>query len=305
MNNKYKIHLNEIKYIKKEKIKKPTWVKIKLPIDSKKITKIKKIIKNNNLHTVCEEASCPNIHKCFNKGTATFMILGSICTRRCPFCDVCHGRPKNPDLQEPKNLSKAINLMKINYVVITSVNRDDLKDGGANHFSESIKEIRKNNKNIKIEILVPDFKKCMNTAISILNKNPPDVFSHNIETVPRIYNKVKPGANYKTSLQLLKTFKQKNPKIPTKSGILLGLGESDEEVLEVMADLQENGVNILTIGQYLQPSKKHLPVKRYVKYNTFNKLKRIAKKIGFINAKCGTFVRSSFQANKQIKNLIN
>lgn len=287
-----------------KKIKKPNWIKIKISKNQKDIEKLKKIIKQNQLNTVCEEASCPNIQQCFSKKTATFMILGSICTRKCPFCDVSHGRPNPIDTNEPKKLAKIIKKMKLKYVVITSVDRDDLHDGGAQHFANSIKLIREKNKNIKIEILVPDFRSCHKKAINILTSTPPDVFNHNIETVPRIYRKVKPGAKYKMSLKLLKNFKIKNPKIPTKSGLLLGVGETNEEIIQVMHDLIKNGVTMITLGQYLQPSKKHLPVERYVSIEEFKKMEKIAKKIGFQNAFCGPLIRSSYLADIQSKKII-
>lgn len=287
-----------------KKIKKPNWIKIKLSKNQKKINELKEKIKKNKLHTVCEEASCPNIQQCFSQKTATFMILGSICTRKCPFCDVSYGRPKTPNLKEPKNLANTIYDMKLKYVVITSVDRDDLHDGGAQHFSDSIKSIRKKNKNIKIEILVPDFRSCSEKAIITLTNNPPDVFNHNIETVPRIYKTVKPGAKYEMSLKLLKNFKEKNPNIPTKSGLLVGLGETNEEINQVMNDLIKNGVTMITIGQYLQPSKKHLPVKRYVSIKEFRNMEKTAKKLGFKSAFCGPFVRSSYLADKQSKKII-
>lgn len=287
-----------------KKIKKPNWIKVKLIHNQKKIKKLKEKFKKNRLNTVCEEASCPNIQECFSQKTATFMILGSICTRKCPFCDVSYGRPNVPDLKEPENLAKIIYNMKLKYVVITSVDRDDLHDGGAKHFSNSIKLIRKKNKNVKIEILVPDFRSCSKKAIMILKKNPPDVFNHNIETVPRLYKTVKPGAKYKMSLKLLKNFKKKNPNIPTKSGLMVGLGETNKEINQVMYDLKEHGVTMITIGQYLQPSKKHLPVQRYVSIKEFRNMEKLAKKIGFKNAFCGPLIRSSYLADKQSERII-
>ncbi|WMY97533.1 MAG: lipoyl synthase [Arsenophonus sp.] len=300
---KFSIPITTLTSKKIKKLKKPTWIKIKLPSNHKRIQKIKRIIKKNNLNSICEEASCPNIAECFNKGTATFMILGSICTRKCPFCNVNHGRPKLPDQNEPKKLAQAIKKMKLNYVVITSVDRDDLRDGGAKQFSYSINAIREENKNIKIEILVPDFRGCTKLALKILKNSPPDVFNHNIENVPRIYKIVRPGANYKKSLLLLKNFKKMNPNIPTKSGLMLGLGETDEEILEVMSDLRHHGVNMLTLGQYLQPSLNHLPVLRYITMEKFSFFKEKAKKMGFINVASGPLVRSSYHADLQAKNL--
>lgn len=287
-----------------KKLKKPKWIKTKIPVNLNKIIAVKKIIQKNNLNTICENASCPNIHECFNKKTATFMILGNLCTRNCPFCDVLHGKPLKTDPNEPEKLAKSIKIMGLKYVVITSVNRDDLNDGGAQHFVNSIKKIREKNKGIKIEILVPDFRKNLNQSLSILKQSLPDVFNHNIETVPRIYNKVRPGSNYKHSLNLLKKFKEKNPTIPTKSGILVGLGENDQEIFSVMQDLKKNGVSMLTIGQYLQPSQNHLPVKRYVSIVKFEKMQKQAIKIGFKSAFCGPFVRSSYLADQQITNTI-
>ena len=282
-----------------KKLPKPKWLTIKLPINSRRIQHIKNIIHNNKLHSVCEEASCPNLIECFHNGTATFMILGSICTRRCPFCNVSHGRPNIPDINEPNNLARAIKDMSLSYVVITSVNRDDLHDGGAQHFVDCITTIRAMNPNIKIEILVPDFRKIIHKALEILIKNPPDIFNHNLESIPRIYRLVRPGANYKHSLKLLKLFKKFCPKIPTKSGLMVGLGESNEEIIEVINDLYNHGVSMLTIGQYLQPSNKHLSVQRYVNLNEFNKIKEKALKIGFKYVFCGPFVRSSYRANLQ------
>jgi lipoic acid synthetase len=251
------------------------------------------------LHTVCEEASCPNIGECFGKGTATFMILGDLCTRRCPFCDVAHGRPKPPDAKEPIHLAQSISAMKLKYVVITSVDRDDLRDGGAQHFADCIGEIRKQSPHTKIEILVPDFRGRLAVALEKLATNPPDVFNHNLETVPRLYKQCRPGADYIHSLKLLQDFKTKFPKINTKSGLMLGLGETDEEILEVLRNLREHGVEMLTIGQYLQPSIGHLPVLRYVTPEGFKTFERAAIKMGFTNAACGPMVRSSYHADQQ------
>ncbi|WP_343192785.1 lipoyl synthase [Buchnera aphidicola (Taiwanaphis decaspermi)] len=279
--------------------KKPEWIKIRLPYNNHKIKKIKKIIKKNGLHSVCQEAMCPNISECFSNGTATFMILGNICTRKCSFCAVSKGRPLLVDLEEPIKLSNTILLMKINYVVITSVTRDDLKDGGSKQFVRCIKEIKKKTKNIKIEILVPDFKNCVNKAIKIISSNPPDIFNHNIENVPRLYKIIRPGANYSSSLKLLEKFKKKNSYIPTKSGLMLGLGEKYKEIIKVMKDLKSHGVNIITIGQYLQPSKKHLPVQRYITPLEFLHIKKEAFSIGFEKVVSGSFVRSSYRADLQ------
>lgn len=280
-------------------LRKPEWLRIKLPRSTDRIDGIKAALRKHNLHSVCEEASCPNLSECFNHGTATFMILGDICTRRCPFCDVGHGRPLAPDPQEPEKLALTLKDMKLKYVVITSVDRDDLRDGGAQQFAECIKEIAKHSPNTKIEILVPDFRGRMDKALEILNQNPPDVFNHNLETAPRLYTKARPGANYQWSLDLLKKFGESNPTIPTKSGLMVGLGETNEEILEVMQDLRDHGVTMLTIGQYLQPSKHHLPVERYVHPDEFDMFHREAIKMGFKHAACGPLVRSSYHADKQ------
>lgn len=256
-------------------------------------------MRKHGLHSVCEEASCPNLSECFNHGTATFMILGAICTRRCPFCDVAHGRPLKPDAQEPEKLALTIKDMKLSYVVITSVDRDDLRDGGAQHFADCIREIRKHNPGITIEILVPDFRGRMDRALEILSETPPDVFNHNLETAPRLYKLARPGADYKWSLELLRRFKEMHPEVRTKSGLMVGLGEEISEIEEVLRDLREHNVDMLTVGQYLQPSKHHLPVKRYVPPVEFDGLKEYADEIGFSHAACGPFVRSSYHADQQ------
>jgi lipoyl synthase len=284
-----------------EILRKPEWMKIKLPADSSRIQDIKSIMRKNGLHSVCEEASCPNLTECFNHGTATFMILGAICTRRCPFCDVAHGRPLAPDSAEPEKLAKTIAEMKLRYVVVTSVDRDDLRDGGAQHFADCIEAIRLHNPAIKIEILVPDFRGRMDKALSILNIMPPDVLNHNLENVPRIYRQVRPGANYQWSLTLLQKFRELHPEIPTKSGLMVGLGETNQEIIEVMRDLRAHGVTMLTLGQYLQPSRHHLPVQRYVSPAEFDEMKNEAMKMGFTHAACGPFVRSSYHADLQAK----
>ncbi len=284
---------------KSEMLRKPDWIKIKLPPTTEKIDHIKKTMRKNKLHSVCEEASCPNLAECFNHGTATFMILGDICTRRCPFCDVAHGRPLAPDPDEAEKLGKTIGEMNLKYVVITSVDRDDLRDGGAQHFVDCIDAIRKYSPDIKIEILVPDFRGRMDVALEILNSSPPDVFNHNLETAPRLYKMARPGANYKWSLELLRKFKQANPGIPTKSGLMMGMGETNEEIVEVLKDLREHDVDMLTLGQYLQPSKHHLPVKRYVHPTEFDELGKIADDLGFSHAASGPMVRSSYHADKQ------
>jgi len=274
-------------------------MKIKLPSSSVRIQEIKDAMRKNDLHSVCEEASCPNLSECFNHGTATFMILGAICTRRCPFCDVAHGRPLPPAAEEPTKLAQTIRDMKLKYVVITSVDRDDLRDGGAQHFADCIREIRALNPEIKIEILVPDFKGRMDRALEILKDTPPDVFNHNLETAPRLYKKVRPGADYQWSLTLLQRFKELHPNVPTKSGVMMGLGETNEEIEQVIKDLSAHGVTMLTLGQYLQPSRNHLAVERYVPPAEFDELGEVAKRNGFTHAACGPFVRSSYHADLQ------
>jgi len=280
-------------------LRKPKWLRIKLPRTSERIDNIKAALRKHDLHSVCEEASCPNLSECFNHGTATFMILGDICTRRCPFCDVGHGRPLAPKLDEAKKLALTLKDMKLKYVVITSVDRDDLRDGGAQQFADCISEIAIHAPHTKVEILVPDFRGRMDRALEILNANPPHVFNHNVETAPRLYTKARPGANYQWSLDLLKNFGEANPSVPTKSGLMVGLGETDEEILQVMRDLRSHGVTMLTIGQYLQPSKHHLPVERYVHPDVFDMYQAEAVKMGFAHAACGPLVRSSYHADKQ------
>ncbi|WP_265474964.1 lipoyl synthase [Mergibacter septicus] len=284
-----------------ELLPKPEWMKIRLPASSAKIQHIKNAMRKNGLNSVCEEASCPNLAECFNHGTATFMILGAICTRRCPFCDVAHGKPLPPDPDEPRKLAETIRDMKLRYVVITSVDRDDLRDGGAGHFSACVAAIRELNPEIKIEILVPDFRGKIEQALEKLAQNPPDVFNHNLENVPRLYKEIRPGADYQWSLRLLREFKQMFPHLPTKSGLMVGLGETNEEILQVMQDLRTNGVTMLTLGQYLQPSRHHLPVSRYVPPAEFDQFRSHAKAIGFEQAACGPFVRSSYHADLQAK----
>ncbi|MCO6551832.1 MAG: lipoyl synthase [Gilliamella sp.] len=280
-------------------LKKPEWMRIKLSAHSDNIAHIKNTMRKHGLHSVCEEASCPNLAECFNHGTATFMILGDICTRRCPFCDVAHGRPLPPDSKEPIKLAQTIQEMKLRYVVITSVDRDDLKDGGASHFANCTREIRALNPNIKVETLTPDFRSCIDEAIDVLSDNPPDVFNHNLENIPRLYKRIRPGANYEGSLKLLAAFKERHPEIPTKSGLMVGLGETNQELIQVLKDLRSHGVTMLTLGQYLQPSKYHLPVERYVSPQEFEELKQTALAMGFTHAACGPFVRSSYHADLQ------
>jgi len=284
-------------------LRKPEWMKIKLPSDSTRIQGIKAAMRKNGLHSVCEEASCPNLSECFNHGTATFMILGAICTRRCPFCDVAHGRPMPPDAAEPVKLAQTIADMGLHYVVVTSVDRDDLRDGGAQHFADCISAIREKNSDIKIETLVPDFRGRMDRALAIINTSPPDVFNHNLENVPRLYRQVRPGADYQWSLKLLERFKEANPHLPTKSGLMVGLGETNDEIIGVMRDLRRHGVTMLTLGQYLQPSRHHLAVKRYVSPQEFDDMKAEALAMGFTHAACGPFVRSSYHADLQAKGI--
>ncbi|WP_323924234.1 lipoyl synthase [Aeromonas caviae] len=284
-----------------EVLRKPEWMRIKLPPSSQKIEHIKSTLRKNKLHSVCEEASCPNLAECFNHGTATFMIMGAICTRRCPFCDVAHGRPLPLDPEEPKKLALTIKEMNLKYVVITSVDRDDLRDGGAQHFADCIREIREHSPQTRIEILTPDFRGRMEQALEVFRETPPDVFNHNLETAPRMYRVARPGADYKWSLELLRRIKEMHPHVPTKSGLMMGLGETNEEIVEVLKDLREHGVNMLTLGQYLQPSRHHLPVKRYVPPAEFDELKDVAMGLGFSHAACGPFVRSSYHADLQAK----
>ena len=277
---------------------KPAWIRARAPIGPK-VAQLKKVLREQNLYTVCEEAACPNLGECFNHGTATFMIMGDICTRRCPFCDVAHGKPKTLDRDEPAHLAHTIKQMKLKYVVVTSVDRDDLRDGGAQHFGDCIKATRAASPDTKIEILTPDFRGRMDIALQHLEKNPCDVFNHNLETIPRLYKKARPGADYAWSLTLLKRHKEMLPHVPTKSGLMLGLGEELDEVKEVMADLRTHGVNMLTLGQYLQPSQHHLPVERYVTPEEFEALRIHGENIGFDNVASGPMVRSSYHADLQ------
>lgn len=292
-----------IKIIPQPAQRKPEWIRMKAP-DSARYQEIKRVLRDNNLHTVCEEASCPNIGECFSGGTATFMILGDICTRRCPFCDVAHGKPLPPDVNEPENLARTIAQMKLRYVVITSVDRDDLLDGGAQHFVDCIKAVRAQSPDIKIEILVPDFRGRLDVAMKILSEAPPDVMNHNLETIPRLYKQARPGSDYQNSLNLLKKFNELYPHIPTKSGLMLGLGETDEEILQVMRDLRAHNVSMLTLGQYLQPSVHHLPVMRYVEPKIFEELRQKADEMGFNNTASGPMVRSSYHADAQAHQVI-
>jgi lipoic acid synthetase len=281
-----------------ERLKKPDWIRVRMG-DNRRFQEIKDVLRSHQLHTVCEEASCPNIGECFGKGTATFMILGDLCTRRCPFCDVAHGRPQAPDENEPINLATTIAVLKLKYVVITSVDRDDLRDGGAGHFAACIKAVRELSPATRIEVLVPDFRGRLDVALDILAGAPPDVMNHNLETVPRLYKHARPGADYANSLALLQQFKTRLPHVPTKSGLMLGLGETDDEIMQVLRDLRAHSVDMLTLGQYLQPSAHHLPVLRYAEPAIFKEFERAATRLGFAHAACGPMVRSSYHADQQ------
>ncbi len=283
---------------KAEPLKKPSWIRAKVPSGGA-VSRLKGILREQKLYTVCEEAQCPNLGECFSHGTATFMIMGGICTRRCPFCDVAHGKPLALDTEEPKHLAETIRAMQLKYVVITSVDRDDLRDGGAGHFGDCIKAVRTLSPATKIEVLTPDFRGRMDIALNTLRPTPPDVFNHNLETTPRLYKQARPGADYQWSLTLLQRFKAEHPTIPTKSGLMLGLGETDEEILAVMRDLRTHDVNMLTLGQYLQPSLHHLPVERYVTPAAFDELANRAREMGFDNVASGPMVRSSYHADLQ------
>jgi lipoic acid synthetase len=292
-----------IKVVPAERLRKPEWIRVRAP-SSPRYYEIKEILREHRLHTVCEEASCPNIGECFGKGTATFMIMGDICTRRCPFCDVGHGRPLPLDAEEPANLAETIAALELRYVVVTSVDRDDLRDGGARHFVDCIRAIRALSPATQIEVLVPDFRGRLERALAILGDAPPDVMNHNLETVPRLYRAVRPGSDYAHSLALLQAFKLRHPDVPTKSGLMVGLGETDDEIVETMRDLRAHGVEMLTIGQYLQPSNAHLPVLRYVHPDTFARLARDAYAMGFRHAAVGALVRSSYHADRQAEELL-
>ena len=287
-----------IKVVPSAPLAKPDWIRVRLG-NGERFQEIKRILREQRLHTVCEEASCPNIGECFGKGTATFMILGDLCTRRCPFCDVAHGKPLAPDAEEPGNLARTIAALKLKYVVITSVDRDDLRDGGARHFADCIRAVRELSPATRIEVLVPDFRGRLELALEVLSEAPPDVMNHNLETVPRLYKQARPGADYNNSLNLLKYFKGRWPRVPTKSGLMVGLGESDEEIVAVMRDLRAHQVDMLTIGQYLQPSAHHLPVARYVEPAVFDEYARQAEQMGFSHAASGPLVRSSYHADQQ------
>ncbi len=280
--------------------RKPNWIRAKAPTDPE-VLRLKNLIRDHNLHTVCEEASCPNLGECFAHGTATFMIMGDLCTRRCPFCDVAHGKPNPLDEEEPNQLADAIRLMQLSYVVITSVDRDDLRDGGAEHFANCISRVREQNPGIRIEILVPDFRGRMEVALNVLSQNPPDVFNHNLESIPRLYRKIRPGSDYSWSLKLLQQFKQQHPEVPTKSGLMLGLGENMDEVRQVLQDLRNHDVDMITLGQYLQPSRYHLAVERFVHPDEFNQLGDYARGLGFTSVASGPMVRSSYHADMQAR----
>ena len=288
-----------IKVVAAPSLKKPEWIRVKAGSPTTRFYEIKQILREHRLHTVCEEASCPNIGECFGHGTATFMIMGDKCTRRCPFCDVGHGRPDPLDADEPRNLAATIAALKLKYVVITSVDRDDLRDGGAGHFVECIRRVREKSPQTRIEILTPDFRGRMDRALEILGQAPPDVMNHNLETVPRLYKQVRPGSDYQVSLQLLQRFKRMFPQVPTKSGLMVGLGESDEEIVQVMRDMRSYGVDMLTIGQYLAPSTHHSPVLRYVHPDVFKAFEAQAQILGFTHAAVGALVRSSYHADRQ------
>jgi lipoyl synthase len=287
-----------IKIVPQERLRKPEWIRVRAS-QSPRYQAIKRILREQKLHTVCEEASCPNIGECFGNGTATFMIMGDICTRRCPFCDVAHGKPLSLDPEEPLHLAQTIAALGLGYVVITSVDRDDLRDGGGGHFADCIGAVRQLSPATKIEVLVPDFRGRLEAALEALDEALPDVMNHNLESVPRLYRQVRPGADYAHSLRLLKVFGGRHPQVPTKSGLMLGLGETDAEILDVMRDLRDHGVAMITLGQYLQPSAHHLPVMRYVSPETFAQFEREALKLGFTHAACGPLVRSSYHADEQ------
>ena len=288
-----------IKIVPQEALRKPEWIRVKAGNDAGRFGEIKKMLREQKLHTVCEEAACPNIGECFGRGTATFMILGDICTRRCPFCDVGHGKPLPPDVDEPRHLAESVANLKLRYVVITSVDRDDLRDGGAQHFVDVIRAVREASPTTTIEVLVPDFRGRMDVALEIFGQALPDVMNHNLETVPRLYKQARPGADYAHSLNFLKAFKERYPAVPTKSGLMVGLGETDEEIIEELKDMRAHNIDLLTIGQYLAPSNHHLPVQRYVHPDTFKRFETEALAMGFNGAACGPMVRSSYWADQQ------
>lgn len=294
-----------IKVVRSKSVqRKPSWIRARAPTGDR-VRRLKATLRENDLYTVCEEASCPNLGECFSRGTATFMIMGDICTRRCPFCDVGHGRPNPLDTKEPQNLAKTIQSMGLRYVVITSVDRDDLRDGGAQHFVDCIEQTRRQSPQIQIEILVPDFRGRMDVALEILTQALPDVFNHNLESVPSLYKKIRPGSDYQWSLKLLKKFKQKHPDVPTKSGLMLGLGEEIPEVKKVLCEMRDHDINMLTLGQYLQPSLDHLAVERFVTPDEFDQLGDYARSIGFDQVASGPMVRSSYHADLQAEAVLN
>jgi len=288
-----------VKIVPQPRLPKPEWIRVRAPSNGSRFGEIKALLREQGLHTVCEEASCPNIGECFGAGTATFMILGDLCTRRCPFCDVAHGRPQPPDPEEPRHLADAVARLRLRHVVITSVDRDDLRDGGAAHFADCVRAVRAASPATRIEILTPDFRSRLERALEALGAAPPDVMNHNLETVPRLYRAARPGADYRHSLELLRAHKERHPAVPTKSGLMLGLGETDEEIVAVMRDLREHRVDMLTIGQYLQPSEHHLPVLRYAPLEVFAALEAEARRLGFLHAAIGPMVRSSYHAELQ------
>lgn len=288
-----------IKIVPAEKLPKPDWIRVRAGSRSTRFYEVKNLLRAGNFVTVCEEANCPNIGECFGKGTATFMIMGDKCTRRCPFCDVAHGRPDPLDNEEPAKLAETIAALKLNYAVITSVDRDDLRDGGAAHYAACIQQIRQHSPQTRIEILTPDFRGRMDLALDILAETPPDVMNHNLETAPRLYRAARPGADYEHSLSFLEQYQARRPDVPTKSGLMLGLGETDEEIMQVMLDLRKRKVSMLTIGQYLMPSESHLPVRRYVHPDTFKTFEEAAYRMGFSHAAVGPLVRSSYHADQQ------
>ena len=280
--------------------RKPDWIRVRVPANGE-VQRIKSLLRKQKLYTVCEEASCPNLPECFGGGTATFMIMGDICTRRCPFCDVAHGRPNPLDLDEPAHLADSVAALNLKYVVVTSVDRDDLRDGGAGHFGDCIRAVRERSPETRIEVLVPDFRGRMEIALDLLAADPPDVFNHNLENVPRLYKAIRPGSDYQWSLDLLKLYKERMPQVATKSGLMVGLGETNEEVMEVMRDLRAHNVDMITIGQYLQPSKQHAPVDRFVHPDEFEEFRRFGEELGFTNVASGPMVRSSYHADLQHK----
>ncbi len=287
-----------IKVVPTEPKRKPDWIRSKVP-SNPEVSRLKALLREHQLHTICEEAACPNLGECFTQGTATFLIMGQICTRRCPFCDVAHGKPDPLDQNEPAHLAKTIAAMKLKHVVVTSVDRDDLRDGGAAHFRECIKEIRTQSPNTNIEVLVPDFRGRMNVALEVLAECPPDIFNHNLESIPRLYKAVRPGSDYQWSLDLIKKFQAQHPNVPTKSGLMLGLGETIDEIKQVMQDLRDHDCQMLTLGQYLQPSRHHLAVERFVTPAEFDDLAVVAKGMGFEHVASGPMVRSSYHADLQ------